>query len=190
MPIRIILIVLILIGNNVPSAFANTPAHSTVLITDPVTIIAAVAGALTVMGKVAKQIEAWFTGKPEKPSSPVTAEQQSGSILVKENGQIIETITSDELNSLDQRSKMLIRALSKSIDNTYVIWAAVYPYRNDSSDPIVNAKTNKQLNEIANNMCSDLTRLLDYIEGLGKKMPTDYTSVHRVCEEVASRQGS
>jgi len=67
-----------------------------------------------------------------------------------------------------------IMVLEKSMQNHYDLWAAVYPQRNASPDPIVNAKVDQQLKSIVSAMKDDLIGILSFLQSCGIHLDDHY----------------
>jgi len=155
---------------------------------DPITAIGAVSTVLTIVDKVANQIQRFVKKEPEpaveKPHRVLATQETPTTIVVREGGQVVETITADDLAKLDSNSRALIKALEDSMQGYYDIWVVVYPQRDQSADPVVNARINRQLQETAKKMCADLNTLLRYLDSLGKYLADHYNAFRFVCQQL------
>lgn len=155
---------------------------------DPITAIGAVSTILNIVDKVANQVQRFIKKEPEpsseKPHKVQAIQETPTTIVVKHEGRVVETITDKDLNKLDSNSRALIKALEESMQNHYDIWVAVYPQRDQSADAIVNAKINRQLQDTAKKMCTDLNTLFRYLDSLGKYLEDHYNAFRFVCQEV------
>jgi hypothetical protein len=156
---------------------------------DPITVITALGAALKVVDQVANQIDRFVHKKPEpskEPTHKVIAEKTADTIEVKREGKVVEVITADDIKKLDENSRKLIKALEDSMQNNYDLWAKVYPRRDNSPDPVVNAQIDAQLNDIAKKMCSDLNKIFRYLNSIGKHLDDHYAHVQFVCGELGN----
>jgi|KBSMisStandDraft_5_1062788.scaffolds.fasta_scaffold34372_2 hypothetical protein len=157
---------------------------------DPITAIGAVSTVLNIIDKVANQVQRFVNKEPEpaveKPHGVQAIKETPTSIVVKREGRVVETITADDLSKLDPNSRALIKALEDSMQSHYDVWVVVYPQRDQSADPIVNAKVNRQLQDTAKKMCADLNTLFNYLDFLGKYLEDHYQAFRFVCQQIQS----
>ena len=104
----------------------------------------------------------------------MTIEGDGGKIVVKEHGATIKIITGADLQNLSSDMLNHVKVYERSAQNSYQIWEKVYPERNASPDPIVNAKVEQQLREIVNNMKDDLDGILEFLESAGIRLDDHY----------------
>ena len=145
---------------------------------DPVTISAAIAAAsagVDLINKLADKVIPMFKGTPPiKKEHRMTIEGDGGKIVVKEHGATIKIITGADLQNLSSDMLNHVKVYERSAQNSYQIWEKVYPERNASPDPIVNAKVEQQLREIVNNMKDDLDGILEFLESAGIRLDDHY----------------
>lgn len=159
---------------------------------DPMTAIGLVASALGIIDMIADQFERFAKKEPE-PATPkvhsVLAKQTGDKIeFVDRQGTPVETITADEMKNLDPQSQQLIKALEASMKLQFDLWTKVYPQRETSPDPVVNAKIDAQLESIAKKMCGDLKKILTFLEGMGKNLTDHYDHIQFICSDIESSQ--
>jgi hypothetical protein len=157
---------------------------------DPIATISAISAALKVVDQVSNQIDRFVHKRPEPAKEPphkVTAEKNADTIEVKEQGRTVETITSDDIKKLDENSRKLIKALEDSMQSNYDLWTKVYPKRDRSADPVVNAQIDAQLTDIAKKMCVDLNKIFRYLDSIGKHLSDHYAHVQFVCSELSKQ---
>ena len=157
------------------------------MLLDPGTTITAIATTLKIVDSVTGQWDRFFKKREEheldKPHR-VTSELEQGEIVVKEHGKPVETITAQDVAKLDENSRKLIDALEKSMQRQYDLWTKVYPTRDASPDPVVNAQIDQRLEDIAKKMCADLGKLFRYLDSIGKYLDDHYDHVRFLCMEV------
>ncbi len=155
--------------------------------TDPMTILAAVGATLGIIDTVADQVERFWKKEPE-PAAPklhaVIAKRTDDRIDFVSGDAVLETITADDMKQLDPQSQQLIETLEKSMRQQFDLWTQIYPQRDTSPDPLVNAKINAQLKAIAKEMCSDLNKILSFLESMGKNLHDHYAHIQFICDGV------
>ena len=154
---------------------------------DPLTALGAVSTVLTIVDKVANQIDRFIHKKPEPPVEKphaVLAKKEGDAIVVRREGQVIQKITAADIAKLDDNSQRLIKALEDSMQKNFDLWTAVYPQRDTSPDPVRNAQVDAQLNGIAKKMCSDLSKIFKYLKSIGAELEDHYAHVRFVCDEL------
>ncbi|VVB95914.1 Uncharacterised protein [uncultured archaeon] len=153
---------------------------------DPIILLNSTATILGIIDKVADQIERFRKKEPEPPVAKphsVLAEKRGDAIEFIRGGVVLETITVNDFTSLNPQSQQLIKAYEQSMQMQYDLWTQIYPQRDVSPDPLVNAKVNAQLKNIAQTMCSELNMILDYLNYMGKNLEDHYSHVRFICRE-------
>ena len=149
------------------------------------TLIQSVGRSLQVVDKVSVQIDT-LVGNQRRPYS-VIAVPQVDKIVLKRGEQEIETITAEELETkLDPQSRALIQAFEASMLDQFTIWTKVYPKRNSSPGPVVNAQIQLRLKEIGKQMCSDWKQIYQYLSQIIYKLADHYTQVGFLCNQLDS----
>jgi hypothetical protein len=155
---------------------------------DPITLIGAISTVLNITDQISNQLDRFKNDEPEPeeepPHSIIATRERPDTIIVRRYGDEVERITSDDLAKLDRSSQGLIKAFEESMDRHYQLWITVYPKRDQSPDPMVNAQVNQQLKETAKRMCSDLGHILGYLDSLGKDLQDHYAHVRYVCSDL------
>src|SRR5262245_3086295 len=153
------------------------------VIPDIGTITAAIAAATSAVGlvdKVADQIERFLTKKPT-PAVPVEhrakIEGNANTIVAKRDGQVVQTITVDDMSKLPEAMLRHIRVLEQSMDNHYSVWASAYPQLALAVDPVAKAKIEQQLKGIIREMRSDLDGILAFLESSGIHLDDHYQHI-------------
>ncbi len=161
---------------------------------EPITVLTAVTAVATVLKIVDSLTGQWdrFWKKrseqePDRPHSVTTEQPQPDTIVVKRYGTPVETITAADLAKLDVNSHKLIEALEKSMQRQYDLWTKVYPTRDVSPDPVVNAQVDQRLEDILGKMCADLGRLFAYLDSIGKYLNDHYSHARYLCSEVEQK---
>lgn len=158
---------------------------------DPVTVLTAVAIVLKIIDSLTGQWDRFFKKRnerePERPHRVTTEQTQPDIIVVKEHGRPVETITAADIAKLDANSRKLIEALGKSMQRQYDLWTRVYPTRDQSPDPVVNAQVEQRLEDIMGKMCADLGKLFAYLDSIGKYLEDHYSHARFLCSEVKQK---
>jgi hypothetical protein len=147
-------------------------------------VIHSLGGALKIVDKISVQMDTML-GKQPQPYS-VQAFTQEDKIVMKD-GEQVRTITAEELETkLDPQSRALIRSFEESMQNQFMIWTKVYPKRNSSPDPLINAQIQLQLKEVGKIMCTDWKQILQYLGELKFRLDDHYIQVQYLCDQLES----
>jgi len=145
---------------------------------DPVTITAAITAAsagVDLINKIADKVIPFITGsQPLNKEHRMSIEGDGDKIVAKEHGREVKVITGEDLKNLPIDMLEHIQVYEKAARNNYELWKAVYPQRNASTDPIVNAKVDQQLRGIVANMKNDLDGILRFLENAGIQLDDHY----------------
>jgi len=148
-------------------------------------LVLTVGRAMEVVDKLSVQMDA-MVGNLPKPHS-VMAVTEGNKIVLKRGDQAIETITAEDLNTkLDSQSKALIQSFEDSMQDQFNLWTKVYPKRNTSPDPIVNAQVQLRLKEIGKQMCSDWKQILQFLNQLNYSLADHYSHIGYLCNQLDS----
>ncbi len=154
---------------------------------DPLTVLGAVSTTLGIIDKISGQIERYKKKQPEPAAPPqpsVLSARVGNEVVLSRYGTPFEKITPDDFKNLSENDQRLIKALEDAMQRNYRLWTTVYPQRNASPDPLVNARIDAQLDQIAKDMCGDLERILRFLESLGKQLQDHYASIRFVCSSI------
>ena len=151
---------------------------------DAKTALDATADAISILGTVGPLLRDFVNNY--RDTEPISLDishiprSPSGAIrLVRPDGHYNEISLAD-MGKLDENSRVLIVALARSSNRNYKLWAAVYPQRNASPDPVVNAKTDAQLDELKALFCSDFKTLKAFLEKLKIRL-SDFDGIQHIC---------
>jgi hypothetical protein len=154
---------------------------------DPLITLGAIATVLKIVDSVTGQWDRYL-GKPKSPKPHrVTTELAGDTIIVKESGQQVETITAADLTKLDPNSCQLIESFEKSMQRQFDLWTKVYPTKDMSTDPVVNAQVEQRLNDIMKKMCHDLGEIFGYLDTIGKYLEDHYDHARFLCRSVQQK---
>lgn len=154
---------------------------------DPIIALGSVRAVLNIADQFATQIDKDSKQKQihsDTEIDRVTAERHAETIEVKREGEIVEKITVADIARLSDDNRKLIKALEDSMQKNYDLWTKIYPQKDFSPDPVHNAKIGMQLKSIEQNMCSDLKKILSFLNQLGKNLDDHYKHVQFVCKEI------
>ena len=157
------------------------------MVLDPISALSAVSTILNIVDKVAGQFQRFRKKEPEpavETPHKVIAQKEDGKILVRREGQVVDQITANDLQKLDENSRALIGALEQSMQKKFRLWTIVYPQRDTSPDPLRNAQVEEQLTDLAKGMCSDLDKIFRYLDSIGKYLEDHYNHVRSICYEI------
>jgi hypothetical protein len=156
---------------------------------DPITITAAISAAsagINLINKMYDKVYPFITGShPMKKEHRLMIEGKGDRIVAKEYGGV-KIITGDDLKNLPSDMLDHIQVYEKAAQNKYEIWKNVYPQRNASTDPIVNAKVDQQLRKIVVDMKNDLDGILRFLEESGIKLTDHYTMFRDAIQQSGS----
>ncbi len=157
---------------------------------DLTTISAAIAAAASAVGlfdKIADQVERVLTNRSE-PSVPKEHRMQvqgtGTEIVSKSYGQVIQTITAQDLAKLPEAQLQHITVLEKSMQNHYEVWAQVYPQLALMADPVSQARVNQQLKGIVVGMKGDLDGILSFLESCGLHLDDHYMHIRHLVNQA------
>lgn len=161
---------------------------------DPVSTVIALASALGAFEAISSQILKFIRAREDEGESAdlepqraiqVRAELNDRVVILKD-GIIVNEITTEDLERLDEDSLKLIEALKQSIQSQYDTWVTLYPQRHQSPDPVVNTRVKSQLTEVARRMCMDFEALQNYLEQIEKNLEESFTHIEFICRELTS----
>ena len=159
---------------------------------DPLSALGAIGTVLKIIDSITGQWDRYFGKKTEAEAAAthrVTTEQEApDTIVVRNMGCDVETITAADLVNLDPNSRALLKALEDSMQRQFEIWVAVYPMRDSSPDPVVNAQVDRRLKDIARAMCQDLGKIFAYLDSMGKHLEDHYGHVRYLCMDLQPPQ--
>ena len=145
---------------------------------DPATIVTAISAAaagIDLINKIADQVVPFLTGgQPISKEHRMHIEGTSTEIVAREHGHTVKTITGEDLKDLPEELGEHIAVYESSARKNYELWKAIYPKRNDSADPVANAKVDQQLRQIVSDMSDDLDGILGFLESSGLYLDDHY----------------
>ena len=141
----------------------------------------AVANTLKIVDEFAPQAEA-VVGAEEAGGRPlsVVARQQESTILFERQGQVLETITAGDMDSLSPQSQALIHAREAAMETLFERWVEIYPKRTDRV-PEVRDKARRELEEVRKDLCYELGEILAFLASMGKHLHDHYQHVLNIC---------
>ena len=139
-------------------------------------VASAIGNGIELVDKLYDQVTSFISKRKVQKSSghSLTIKSNGSGISAIEHGKVVKTITGTDLEKLPDAERKHILVYEKSLQNHYDLWAQVYPYRDASADPIVNAKVNQQLKEIIIAMKGDLNGILGFLESMGIYLDDHY----------------
>jgi hypothetical protein len=150
-------------------------------------ILTSVDTTLNAVSDVSEQIAQMVRTKPDNNLGTrykLITIKGDNEIKVKEGDIVKETITADELEKLDPRSRQLIQTYEKRILKQFRIWSKVYPTKSQSSDPVTDARTDIELEDITTEICSDFNKLTNFMKEIGKDLTSSYQTFKYFCNKV------
>jgi SepF-like predicted cell division protein (DUF552 family) len=149
-------------------------------------VISATSAAVSLVDKIADSYLK-FRGKissvPEEHRAEIVASGDNKSLLMLSHGVEIQRLTYQQLTArLNEGDLSYIRSLERSINTHKTVWEEAYPQLASESNPVTKAKVRNQLNDVANEMGSDLTKILNFVEKLGVHLDDHYIAVRDIAE--------
>ena len=107
-------------------------------------------------------------------------------IEVKTGDQVVDIITPNIFSKLQNQDHKYVKALEESMLKSFELWSMIYPQRQQSSDPTKNAITEKQIKEIVKNMCTDFTKIIEFMKEppIEKDITYHYRGIKMICSEL------
>lgn len=148
----------------------------------------AVANVFSIVDDFAPQSEAFVEGRKE-PTRPVRhrvmARQEKDVILFESQGQTVEMVTSDDLETLDPASKQMVRANEYAMRDLFDRWTELQPKR-FARDPEVRRIAREESEEVRRDLCDVLNQILNFMDFLGKSLSDHYQHVRFICQQSPS----
>ena len=94
----------------------------------------------------------------------------------------ITSVDSLAVTQYDSTTQEYIQIIEQNMEKQFNLWKFVYPKKDASPDPMVNAKTEAQLKEITNEMCNELKKLQNFFEENGIKPNKKYPAIVDICK--------
>jgi hypothetical protein len=143
-------------------------------------LLTATAAAVKLIDNLADPVERFLT----KRSAPTVPKEHRCKIEGKEE----DGITGDQLEKLPRDCYEHIRTLEESMQRHYRLWQKIYPRRNSSADPLVNAKVDESVRELILNMKADLVGIINFLQSIGVHLDDHYKMFRNLIEQVDSPQ--
>ena len=141
---------------------------------DPLITLSSLGASLKLIDIFAKQFSTLFV---KAPPPSVDNQLADNDLIIKTDGIVQERITAFDIDTLDDESKQLIRALERSVKKNFRRWTAIYQKIADTDDPEIIERYRAKLYDVSKQMCHDLDLLLGYFEKLGKRIDKYYMHV-------------
>jgi hypothetical protein len=144
------------------------------------TFLTTATSAVGLFDKIADQVKRFIKKDAPATTDPnykMKIEQQGETLVAKENGVVVQTITAAQLEKLPEDILTHIKTLEKSMKNYYAIWSATYPQLSLLSDPVQKAKVELSLRQEVSFMKNDLQRILKFLEDCGFWLDDHYVGI-------------
>jgi hypothetical protein len=142
--------------------------------------IGAASAGIKLIDQIADQV-AGFLEKRPAPLIPrehrMQIEGEDGRIVERWHGQVVKTITADELENLPESQLRHVQTLEESMEAHYHVWSRVYPQLATIDSPVQKAKVEAQLEQIIRDMKHDFVGILDFLESCGVILDDHYQHV-------------
>lgn len=159
------------------------------MVLDPLTTLTAVATVFKIIDSISGQLSRFSKKKPdpeEEPVHSVLAKQEGDRILVRQHGNVVATITTEDLDKLNSDNRDLVDTLEKSMRGKFRLWKTLYPQRDKSPDLLQNAQLDDELDKLAKEFCADLKKIFRFLDQIGVHLEDHYSDVRFVCDELES----
>jgi hypothetical protein len=111
----------------------------------------------------------------------VQAYQEKDKIEFKSrDNHVVETITAGDLEKLDRNSKILIRSYESTMRDLFERWAELQP-KSFSRDPVIRQDARDEMAVVRQDLCSQLSAILDYLQSMHKNLDDHYYHVRHIC---------
>ncbi len=95
---------------------------------------------------------------------------------------IFETITVDDFDKLDNRSKQLIRSFERTMNDLFDRWTELRP-KSEARDEYVREDARSEMSRIRKSLCKELNSILDFLASMGKHLDDHYHHVRFICSQ-------
>jgi hypothetical protein len=145
--------------------------------------IAAASAGVKLIDQISDQVTSFIQKRPWSgtPSEHrMLIEGEGDRFVEREHGQVVKTITADDLKSLPEDQLRNVQAFEKSMEAHHKIWASVYPQLATMDSAVQKAKVELQLQGIVQDMKRDFVGILDFLESCGFDLDDHYQAVRYV----------
>ena len=146
--------------------------------------INSVGNSLQIIDALSADASAYKSGRaePETHSYKLYAKQTQTTISLNEDGRELSKITAADLNRLPPEQRQLIRTYEASMQDLFDRWTELKPKRN-ARDGDLRERARGESSAILNDLCSELTELLNFIEFIGMQLYDHYMHIRFICRE-------
>lgn len=147
----------------------------------------AFANTFRIIDDFAPQLKAFVQGQPE-PQLPaphaVVARQQQEKIVFQAAPGVgpLDVITADDLKKLDPHAQKLIRAYERTMKELFDQWVELKPKR-VAGDPETRQQAVLESDGVRQQLCAELTQLLDFVTLMGKSLEDHYQHIRFICRQ-------
>jgi hypothetical protein len=159
-------------------------------------LVTAAKGAVDLLDKFGGQLISFLRKGPKVAEQDVDAwririDRQGDDIVVRRQGQTIQTVTHDQLaTKLQSDDLALVQTYEKKMNEYFSLWRSVYDEKDVSADPLVNAKTDAQLQRLILKMRGELLGILRFLEQTGVRLDDHYLSIRRLVQDAEKDRAS
>ena len=153
-------------------------------------IVAATKGAVDLFDKFGGQLMSFLRKGPKDPPGDeyrwkIKIGTEGNNIVVKREAHTVQTITHDQLASKLHPSDLeLVKTYEKKMKEYFTLWVTVYDAKDSSADPLVNAKTDAQLQNLVLKMRSELLGILSFLEQTGVQLDDHYLNIRQLVQSA------
>ncbi len=145
----------------------------------------AIAHVLNNLDEFTPKQDAFVQGIPE---SNVQRDFSMRSVMAGNNIEVVsgehvfETITADDFSKLSDQDQTLIRTYERAMLDLMDRWNMNYP-KTYADDPGIRSRAQDNMKRIREQLCQQLTHILDFLASLGKQLDDHYGHVRYVCQQ-------
>jgi hypothetical protein len=140
----------------------------------------ALADVLRATDAVTPAILSEATGRDRRRKPGIVARQREGRVELHDRaGEVIDVIDPPDLGRLSEAERQLIATYQASMAAAYTRWQSLYPRRES-----LTRSEQASFRRARRQMCDDLGKVMDFLDGVGKYLPDHYRSVRFECGQL------
>jgi hypothetical protein len=119
----------------------------------------------------------------------VVAEARNGAIdfVDRRSQTATTTITAEDLERLPENDRQYIKSIERSLQTRFRKWTSLYPKRAKATDTASRERLQKELEDIAAEICSELQQIFRHLGTLGYALQDHYSAMQSICIQHQQR---